>query len=117
VNAASQEKAVSAQKAAFRNRIRRRAIVDAIAIAAVAFAVSQPVANPHDSLAVGIAAVALGMLLFVVRRGRDLAQFADAVRQRERALDGAGISLADWHGGQPLPPWSERRMQHARAAE
>ncbi len=108
---------MSVDRAAFRRHLRKRALLDAIAIALAAFAVTQPVANPHDSLLLGIATVGLGMMLFIVRRNRDFAHFVQAVRQRERALDGSGISLAEWHQGKPLRPWQERQPAPAAVAE
>lgn len=101
----------------FRRYIRRRAVMDALAVVLTAFAVSQPVANPHDSLLVGIAAVALGILFFVVRRNRDLEAFVAAGRHRQQALEGGGISLAQWHGGKPLLPWQQRRTMPTTPAE
>lgn len=98
------------QKAEIRRKIRRRALQDAAFVILVAVVVSQPVASAHDSLLVGIAAVAIGILFFMVRRSRDLQLFVQAARRDARRLSGGGISLQEWHGGAPLRPWSERRQ-------
>lgn len=98
------------QKARIRRHIRRRAWMDAALVALAAFAVSQPVAEPHASLLVGIAAVSVGILFFMVRRSRDIAHFVEGARSDAQRLSGGGISVAEWHKGAPLAPWAERRL-------
>ena len=101
------------QKARIRRHIRRRARMDAALVALAAFAISQPVAEPHASLLVGIAAISVGILFFMVRRSRDMAHFVEAARSDARRLSGSGISVAEWHKGTPLAPWAQRRQDAA----
>jgi hypothetical protein len=97
--------------------IRRRAVVDAAAVIIVTLAVSMPVSNPADSLAVGMAAVSVGMLLFMLRRRNDFTVLAQAARLRERAVAGRGLTVAQWAAGAPLPPWTEREAAEPADAQ
>lgn len=89
--------------------LRRRALVDAAVIVAIAILVSAPAANIVDSLMIGVAAISIGMLLFVIRRGNDLTALARAGRWREEAVAGRGLTLEQWRQGTAVAPWAERR--------
>lgn len=90
-------------------RMRRRATIDAALLIAFLLLVCQLSGSTAELLRNAIAAAAIGMLLFVLRRGHDLAALARADRWRDDAVRGRGISLADWHAGRQLSPWAERR--------
>lgn len=89
--------------------LRRRALIDAAVIVGIAILVSAPAANVVDSLMIGVVAISIGMLLFVIRRGNDLTALARAGRWREDAVAGQGLTLEEWRRGAPVAPWAERR--------
>jgi hypothetical protein len=110
VEPASTAPLIPATLAAEVRAIRRRAAIDGVLVVTVTLAVAMPVSNAADSLAIGMAAVSIGILFFMLRRRKDFAVLARASRLREQALAGRGMSLADWAAGKPLAPWNERAM-------
>jgi hypothetical protein len=88
--------------------IGRRATLDAIGIGGIAVLLAALAPDGHAALLSSVAAIGVGILVFVVRRNADLAQVLEARAAARAALAGKGLSLADWHGGVALPPWPER---------
>lgn len=70
--------------------------------------------TPHQQLMAGTAALSLGILIFVIRRGRDLEKLARHNRWRDEAVVGRGIPLSSWRGGTVLASWDERREAGVR---
>jgi len=91
-----------------RLRIRGRAILDAILILLATGGVSLLAADSYQRLLLGLVVLSFGILLFVIRRSRDVARLIDAGRWRDEALAGQGLTLAQWHSGVPLPKWGQR---------
>jgi hypothetical protein len=96
-----------------RRRIRRRAQVDAVILVLHSIAFSLLAPDLHDRLLYGVAALSVGILVFMIRRSHDVATLARAERWRGEMLDGRGVSLADWHRGARLPAWQARRGEPA----
>ncbi len=96
------------QERALRRRLRRRAALDALLILLTTAGASLMGADSHNRLLAGLAVLSVGILLFVMRRGEDVARLVDAGRWRDEATAGRGLSIAQWHAGVPLPEWSER---------
>jgi hypothetical protein len=65
-------------------------------------------ATSHEALLGGTAALALGILFYVVRRDRDLVDLAARARWRERAVEGRGVPVSAWRAGARLPAWEKR---------
>lgn len=59
--------------------------------------------GPLERLALPMATLGVGGIWYLMRRVRDIAALEQAGRWRDAALDGRGVSLADWHRGAPLP--------------
>jgi hypothetical protein len=94
--------------ATLRLRLRRRARLDLL-IAGVAVGGAGLVpADPHQGLLLALVVLAIGLLLFVVRRSRDFAALATAAHAQKQALAARGISLSDWQSGVPLAAWQQR---------
>lgn len=91
-----------------RRRLRRRAGIDACLILLATAGASLLAVETADRLLGGLAVLSVGILLFVIRRGHDIAHLVEAGRWREAALAGRGISIAQWHAGEPLARWNER---------
>lgn len=89
-------------------RIRMRARLDAILIVLLTVAAAYLGHTPGESMIGATAALSLGILFYVIRRDRDLSRFARHERWRDRALEGKGVSLAQWKAGAPLEPWPRR---------
>ena len=92
-----------------RRRLQLRAAIDALfalLLVAGSLLLSQ---DPHTQLRMAILAAAFGLLAFMIRRSRDLASIRADHRARDAVFAGRGISIAQWHAGQPLAPWRERR--------
>lgn len=98
----------SARGQALRARMRRRAATDAVLILLLTAGASLPADASHDRLLSGLAVLSIGILLFVIRRSRDVSRLVEAGRWRDEALVGRGLSLAQWHAGMALPEWSSR---------
>jgi hypothetical protein len=94
--------------ASLRRRLRRRARLDLLLAGAAVLGAGLLPADPHDGLSLALAALSIGLLLFVVRRSRDLAALASAAHAQQQALAARGISLADWQSGVPLAAWQHR---------
>lgn len=101
------------RRARLERRLRRKALVEGLLLLAAgiaAFAAAFTLApGMKQALLLPLAVACIGLPLFFVRRGQDLRLLARADDWRVRALDGRGISLADWHGGTDLPAWTDRR--------
>ncbi len=90
-------------------RARLRAAVDAaLLMAAVALAALLG-DSAHEALLLALLASSAGILLFLLRRGRDLSALARADRWRADAVEGRGLDMAAWRAGDRLASWAERR--------
>ncbi|MBS3962608.1 MAG: hypothetical protein KGZ61_12375 [Sandarakinorhabdus sp.] len=98
----------SARGQALWARMRRRAATDAVLILLLTAGASLPAADSHGRLLSGLAVLSIGILLFVIRRSRDVSRLVEAGRWRDEALVGRGLSLAQWHSGMALPQWGSR---------
>lgn len=92
-----------------RRRLRQRALVDGLVLAAGVTASTFLFADLADRLLAGIAGAGAALVIFLARRDQDLARAAEAARAARSAMAGRGIPLADWHAGRPLPDWESRR--------
>lgn len=84
-------------------RARRRARAEGVLLALTTVGVALCWPDPVSGLTAAALTLSAGLLLFLWRRGRDLDAVARARHAESRALEGRGISLADWHAGRPLP--------------
>lgn len=89
-------------------RIRRRARLDAILVMLATVAAAYLGHTTGESMMGATAALSLGVLFYVIRRDRDLSRFARHERWRDLALEGKGVTLAQWKAGLPLEPWPRR---------
>lgn len=106
----------SAACAAQARRVRMRARLDLLlALLATAGAASLG-ADAHEALLGGSAVLSLGILVYVIRRDRDLVALSASARWREAAVEGRGLQLQDWRSGVPLAAWSARRDEQVREA-
>ena len=64
--------------------------------------------SPAESMMAALCALSLGILVYVIRRDRDLRRLAAQQRWRDRALAGKGVSLSDWRAGISPQPWPHR---------
>lgn len=96
---------------ALRRRMVRRSACDAALILLATAGAGLLATNGHDRLLACLAVLSLGILLFVLRRGGDVAGLVAAGRWRDEAVAGRGLSLAQWHSGVPLPGWGERSAE------
>lgn len=98
---------------AFQLRLQRRARVRAAVDAALlALAVGLAALfgeSAHEALLLALLASSAGILIFLLRRGRDLGALARADRWRADAVEGRGLGIAAWRAGDPLPGWADRR--------
>jgi hypothetical protein len=98
---------------AFQQRLIRRARVRAAADTVVlALAVTLAALfgeSAHEALLLALLASSAGILIFLLRRGRDLGALARADRWRADAVEGRGLGIAAWRAGDPLPSWDARR--------
>jgi hypothetical protein len=92
-----------AEPAMLVRRARRRARTDALLLALATLAAGAVPADPARGLKAAALLLSAGLLIFLWRRGRDLDAVARARAGAQRALDGRGLSLSDWHTGRPLP--------------
>lgn len=90
-------------------RVLRRAFTDILLLIALVLGASLLGRTPHEALLLTMLASIAGILLFLHRRGRDLGQLSRADQWRDEALEGRGISLAQWRAGEALGGWAERR--------
>jgi hypothetical protein len=104
---------LACQTNALVRRTRRRARLDALAVAAFALGAVFLGSTAHEALLAGSAALSLGILGYVIRRDRDLVALAGQVRWREEAVKGRGVSMREWHQGAKLEPWGVRRTARA----
>jgi hypothetical protein len=95
-------------------RLKRRAIVDLVAVALASVGAALLADSALAALEAGAIALSLGVLAFVIRRDRDLTRHARRGRWRERAVAGKGLSMAAWRGGAQLAPWEQRQEQAPR---
>lgn len=98
-----------AQQARLRRRVRRRAIADAGLIAVAVLLAARLGGDSHEALLLTLLASALGIVVFLHRRSRDLRALARADDWRAEAVAGRGLSLSAWRAGEALPRWAERR--------
>lgn len=94
--------------AALRRRLRRRAVAEAGLVGLAVLLAGFVPAAPLDGLRLALVALSLGLLVFVIRRGRDLAALARLGEAQRTAVEARGIPLADWQAGAPLPAWHQR---------
>lgn len=94
-----------------RAQLKRRAVVDAIGLAAMVLLAPLPFADPFEALLAGLAAGGAALSLWILRRGNDLARAAAALRQPDADFQARGIPLADWHAGAPLAAWEDRQLR------
>ncbi len=92
-----------------RRRLRQRALLDGLLLAAGVAGTTLLFSDLADRLLAGIAAAGGAVVIFLARRDQDLARAAEAARAASRTMDSLGIPLADWHAGRPLAPWAARR--------
>lgn len=92
-----------------RKRARRRATADMLLIAATVPSVALLGADGEATLMLGVAALSIGILFFVIRRSRDAVAIARADRWRAEAVAGRGMSLEEWRAGKELAEWDDRR--------
>lgn len=88
--------------------LRRRTIFDTLLVVGIAILLSQPSALPDSSMKLAIIATSVGLLLYFVRRRNDLTELKQDMDQCDQDVSRRGISLSEWQGGAPLPPWHER---------
>ncbi len=101
------------RSAALRRQMRRRAVVDGAVMLLVSGLVCSFATSELELLMLGMACLSVGILLYVMRRSRDLVTLARQDRWREQAVQGRGVSLSAWHGGARLPAWPERQREAA----
>lgn len=106
----------AAQVARRAQAARRRAAVDFLLLIGGTFLASLAGNTAYEQLLAGTAAMSLGILVFVIRRGHDLTALARHDRWRRDAIAGRGLTLADWSAGAPLPSWEDRRDAAREAA-
>lgn len=90
-------------------RARRRALTDLTLLPAAVLLAALPANGAHQALLYALFAASAGILLFLVRRWRDLGALARADRWRAEAVEGRGLSISAWRAGDPLAGWAERR--------
>jgi predicted MFS family arabinose efflux permease len=100
--------------AASRRRLRRRAFADAVLLLAAVIVLPLLFEDAEHAILAGIATAGAALVIFLARRDQDMNEAAQAAAAARHALDGRGISLADWHGGMALDPWSERNRPRSR---
>jgi hypothetical protein len=103
---------------ALARRVRNRALLDIVLIGAATGSAAHLAEGAHEALLAASLALSIGILVYVIRRDRDLTALAGVGRWREAALDGRGLTLEEWQGGTDLAPWEQRGTSKAdRAAE
>lgn len=98
-----------AQQARLRRQVRRRALSDAVLIAAAVALAARLGGDSHEALLFALLASAAGIVVFLHRRSRDLRALTLADDWRAEAVAGRGLSLSAWRAGEALPGWAERR--------
>ncbi len=98
-----------------RRRLRWRARLDVLLVAVVAGVAALLAPDNHLALMLAISTLSIGILLIIIRRGEDAIALSRADRWRSEAVEGRGISLAEWQKGRELAGWDVRR-QSAPAA-
>lgn len=102
-----------AERIAMRERLARqvlrRAFLDIALLILMVVAASQFARTAHEALLITLLASSAGILVFLHRRGRDLARLSRADDWRAQALEGRGLSLGQWRAGQSLAGWEDRR--------
>lgn len=88
--------------------LRIRAFVDLALVIALSGLPVAMIADPHEAILVALVVAAVGIVWFVARREADMARRAAADRWRIEAVEGRGVSLAEWHSGAALAPWGAR---------
>lgn len=96
------------RQAMLARKLRRKAALESLLLLAVAAGALYFTPGLKLALILTLAVVALGLPLFILRRGQDLRQLTESANWRQKALEGRGISLADWHKGTELPTWTDR---------
>ncbi len=86
-----------------------RAKIDIVLIGALTGVAAWLAKDSHQSLMAASLALSLGILVYVIRRDRDLTALAGVGRWRDEALEGRGLTLVDWRDGAELEPWESRR--------
>lgn len=99
---------------ALARRVRNRAWLDIVLIGAATGVAAHLAEGAHEALLAASLVLSLGILVYVIRRDRDLTALAGVARWRDEALDGRGLALEDWQGGAPLAPWEHRQTMQAR---
>ncbi len=97
------------RQAMLERRLRLKAAAEGLllfASIAIAFLLASDL---KQALLYVLVTAGIGLPLFVARRGADFRRLARADDWRRQALEGRGITLAAWHGGASLPPWTDRR--------
>ena len=97
------------RQALLERQLRRKALAEGVLLLAAIAAAFLLLPGLKLALLGTLAIGGLGLALFLARRGRDLRQLASADDWRAQALEGRGLSLAEWHAGAELPNWTERR--------
>lgn len=99
---------------ALARRVRNRAWLDVVLIGAATGAAAHLAEGTHEALLAASLALSIGILVYVIRRDRDLSVLAGVGRWRDAALEGQGISLQEWKDGAALAPWKQRGKPQAR---
>jgi len=97
--------------------MRKRSVMDMVVIMLATGGTGLLADDAHNRLLFGLVALSLGILIFVIRRSRDVTRLVEAGRWRDDAIVGHGITLAEWHAGVPLPEWSRRSAADAPLAD
>lgn len=90
-------------------RARQRALADAALLVLLIAAAMLFARNADEAFVFGLLTASAGIIVFLYRRGRDLDALSRADGWRSDAIEGRGLSLADWRSGAPLPGWKDRR--------
>jgi hypothetical protein len=88
--------------------IHRRARLDIVLVAGGSAGAAWLGSSPAESMMAALCALSLGILVYVIRRDRDLRRLAAHQSWRDRALAGKGVSLSDWRAGISPQPWPHR---------
>jgi hypothetical protein len=88
--------------------LRVRALADSVLVMLLVAGTMLLVPDPHEALLAALVVAATGIIWFLARRERDMARRAAAGRWRADALNGRGVSLAEWHAGAALPARNTR---------
>jgi len=104
---------------ALSRNVRMRAVRDGGLVMLCTLGASLLATHSHDRLMAGLVVLSIGILLFMIRRSRDIARLVAASRWRDESLVGRGVSLAEWHAGVPLADWKGRKQtdQAAKAPD